>query len=87
MRKRLSIEQRKALGLHRRIREAREAAGVVPAQLAAWLGVHVSVLSRMESGESGISAERVKEIAQLLHVTVASLYGETSTTVEEPPAP
>lgn len=69
--------RREALGLHTRVAEAREAAGYSTEQVAAWLGVHVSVIHKIERGIVGCSAERVAEIARVLGVSVASLYGET----------
>lgn len=67
---------RLAMGLHTRMREARVAAGITREQMAGWLGVHVTNYSRIETGSVSVSAERVGQIARLLGVSVASLYGE-----------
>jgi DNA-binding XRE family transcriptional regulator len=68
---------RLALGLHRRIQEARERASITREQMAAWLGLHTTNYARIELGDVAVSAERVAEIARLLHINVASLYGES----------
>ncbi len=62
--------------INRRVYELRKRAKMTRAQLAAWLGISVSTLSRIERGLVRLSAERVSLIARLLHVSIAELYGE-----------
>lgn len=65
-----------ALGLHQRLAEARESANLSRRQVAGWLGVHVTNYARIETGDVSISADRVAQLARLLGVSVAWLYGE-----------
>jgi ribosome-binding protein aMBF1 (putative translation factor) len=67
---------RRALGMHTRIEERRLDLGLTREQLSAQLGIHASVLHKIERGDVGMTAERVQHLARLLGVSVAWLYGE-----------
>jgi transcriptional regulator with XRE-family HTH domain len=68
--------ERRALGMHQRIESRRTELGLTREQLSAQLGIDASVLYKIERGEVGLSAERVKHLARLLTCSVAWLYGE-----------
>ena len=59
-----------------RLARARKAAKVSQRQLAGWLGIEHSIVTRLESGAIRLSAERAMVIARLLHVSVGELLGE-----------
>jgi transcriptional regulator with XRE-family HTH domain len=59
-----------------RIRAARELAGVSRTRLADLLNVDASLVSRIESGDVGISAARLLTIAKLLDTRASVLLGE-----------
>lgn len=75
VRKKSSLARRRALGLHVRVREAREAAGFTSSYVAGKLRIDPSVYLRLERGEIAVTAERVVELAEILGTTIAALYG------------
>lgn len=70
----------------RRIRTAREAAGVSQAALANALGITFQQLQKYERAKSRISAARLQDVANPLGVPVASFYDEPGP-VLAPPLP
>lgn len=61
----------------RRIRQAREEAGMTQAQLGkAWGGRSHAAVSDIERGATGVSASGLAELAEILGKTVGSFYGE-----------
>jgi transcriptional regulator with XRE-family HTH domain len=63
-------------GLGRRLRLAREDAGLSQAQAAKLLGLHRPAISEIESESRKVSAGELKELAALYHVSSAWLLGE-----------
>lgn len=57
----------------KRIQEARTRAGITQEALAEQLNVSTSAISRLETGHSMVSLERLYEISQLLHVGIQDL--------------
>ncbi len=75
-RKRTDLAARERVGVHRKIREAREAAGFSVEQMAGFLDVHELTYVRIEAGLISLTAERLSAIARVLQVTVGALFGE-----------
>lgn len=80
------------MGIHDRIREAREQAGISQTELARLLGVTRSACSQWEStGGTAPRRERLEQLAQLLGVSFEWLAtgrgGNDATTFESRPAP
>ncbi|WP_161575403.1 helix-turn-helix domain-containing protein [Beggiatoa leptomitoformis] len=61
-----------------RIREARKSKGLTQKELADALSCQQSYISNLEKGESEGTPSQLYEIARILDVSVASLYGEES---------
>lgn len=61
------------------IRAARTASGLTVRELAGRLGVSAATVSAIENGKTGVSIERIREIAAILDTTVARLVGEDPT--------
>jgi transcriptional regulator with XRE-family HTH domain len=64
-----SLEARIALG--KRIREAREVAGISGRALARRLGVSHSFISQVENGQSGMTSENMARLSSILGVSFA----------------
>lgn len=64
--------------LGRRVRAAREAAGVSVRKLAEVLGLDVAALSRTESGARSMKARELVAVAQTLHMPLDVLVGVVS---------
>lgn len=64
--------------LGRRVRAAREAAGVSVRKLAEVLGLDAAAMSRTESGARSMKARELVTVAQSLHVPLDSLIGVVS---------
>ncbi len=62
------------------VRRLRAARGISVRELAARVGVSPATISAIENGKTGISIQRLHQIATALAVPAASL-------VEDPPAP
>jgi transcriptional regulator with XRE-family HTH domain len=60
------------------IRILRQQVGLSQRSLADAVGIDVSNLSRLESGKSDSSRETVEKIAEVLGVTISTLYAEVS---------
>ena len=56
------------------LRAAREQAGISLRQAADELGITNASLSRMETGVSGVTADRLDELAKLYGVTIGGLF-------------
>ncbi|WP_405181451.1 TetR family transcriptional regulator [Nocardia sp. NBC_01377] len=63
--------------IHESIRSARRAAGVSQRELARRLGLSTATISAIESGKTGVSVERLRVLADALHVDVRDLVGGT----------
>lgn len=64
----------------RRIRQAREEAGMTQAQLGkAWGGRSHAAVSDIERGATGVTASGLAELALILGKSVGSFYGERAT--------
>ena len=60
-----------------RIKQLRIAKGLTQSYVAKQLGYkHSSILSEIESGKKGISAEKLSDVAKVLGVDVNALYFE-----------
>jgi transcriptional regulator with XRE-family HTH domain len=59
--------------LHRTLRAARRSAGLSQAQAAAHLGITGASYSRMESGESAVTTDRLFRLAGLFGVSATAL--------------
>ena len=59
----------------RRIRECRKLQGIQQSDLAARVGCEPAYISKIESGEKGLSIVRLLEIADALNVSVDDLLG------------
>lgn len=59
-----------------RIAHERDAAGLTQAQLAVAVGLDQAVISRIESGDTALTAHRAAEIAKALGISIGRLYGE-----------
>lgn len=64
--------------LGKRVRAAREAAGVSVRHLAETLGLDAAALSRTESGARSMKARELVGVAQALHVPLDALVGAVS---------
>jgi len=62
--------------LARRLREAREDAGLSQGQAAKLMGMHRPTISEIEAGRRRVQAEEVTRFAKLYHVAVTWLLGE-----------
>lgn len=63
--------------MHRRVRFARETAGLSQAQVADALGIHRPSVSEIEAGRRGVKSEELVALARLFGVSLAWLAGET----------
>lgn len=57
------------------LRTCREAAGLAMSDIAKYLGVDPSAVSMWESGTNMPRADRLPDLAQLLHCTIDELFG------------
>lgn len=64
--------------LHRRLRFARENSGLSQGQAARKLDMHRPTISEIEAGRRKVSADEIKEFADLYDVTLEWLLGEGS---------
>ena len=62
----------------KRLRSAREMAGLSQAQVARLLGVHRPSVSEMEAGRRKVSAGELRQLAELYSVDIAWLAGTQS---------
>lgn len=76
MKRRRARKRPIAASLADRIREEREAAGITRQRLADDLGLHVTSVCRIENGGMGVTADLAREIATVLGIGIAQLYGE-----------
>lgn len=60
------------------MKQEREGAGLTRAELARAVGVHESVIGKIERGKSALTAERAKLIALALRIPIGRLFGEES---------
>jgi transcriptional regulator with XRE-family HTH domain len=67
----------------KRIREARKMAGLSQGQLAGLLRLHRPAVSEIEAGNRRVSAVELRQIAELLDVSVSWIVGEASDKVNE----
>jgi len=56
------------------LRQAREARGLTVEEVAAMLGIPPGYYSQIERGERSVSAERAKQIASALGVSVEAVF-------------
>jgi len=73
-------EEPRGQDIARRLRMAREMAGLSQAQVALKLGVHRPTVSQIEAGRRKVSAEELVQLSQLYEVGLSWLAG----TEEEP---
>ncbi len=66
-------------GLRDRLRSAREMAGLSQAQVARILHKHRPTISEMEAGRRKVSADELRQLADLYEVDIAWLAGSRST--------
>lgn len=62
----------------RRLRSAREMAGLSQAQVARILGMHRPTITEMEAGRRNVSASELRQLAELLEIDIAWLAGTQS---------
>ncbi|HDZ21844.1 MAG TPA: XRE family transcriptional regulator [Phycisphaerae bacterium] len=62
-----------------RLRSAREMAGLSQAQVARILHVHRPTITEMEAGRRKVSADELRQLAELYEVDIAWLAGSQST--------
>jgi len=62
--------------LVRRIRRARREAGLTQAEVAEDLGLPQSVISRLEAGQRKVSAIELRDLSELLEVSMEHLVPE-----------
>lgn len=67
--------------LPQRLRTARKSKGLSQAELAKRVGTDQAHISRMESGETGVSLDIITRIARELGITVSHLVGDDATTL------
>lgn len=72
----------KRVQIAKRLRNAREAAGVSQGQVARLLGMHRPTISEIEAGNRRVSAEELKTFADTYDVTVSWLLGESAEQLE-----
>lgn len=72
----------KRIQIAKRLRNAREAAGVSQGQVARLLGMHRPTISEIEAGNRRVSAEEIKTFAETYDVTVSWLLGESAEQLE-----
>lgn len=61
------------MAIHETLREARERSGLSQDDAARRLGISVASVSRMESGESAVTTDRLAQLAAFYKVSAASL--------------
>ncbi len=71
-------KDRKSDAIAERVRSAREMAGLSQAHVARMLGVHRPSISEMEAGRRKVSADELRQLAELYSVDVAWLAGTRS---------
>ena len=62
----------------KRLRSAREMAGLSQGQVARLLGIHRPSVSEMEAGRRRVSADELRQLAELYAVDIAWLAGTRS---------
>ncbi|MCA9180404.1 MAG: helix-turn-helix transcriptional regulator [Planctomycetales bacterium] len=75
-------QESKRVQIAKRLRNAREAAGVSQGQVARLLGMHRPTISEIEAGNRRVSAEELNTFAQTYDVTVSWLLGESAEQLE-----
>ena len=65
--------------LPQRLRAARKTKGLSQAELAKRVGTDQAHISRMESGETGVSLDIITRIAKELGITVSHMVGDDAT--------
>jgi len=65
-------------GIGERLRQAREAAGLSQAQVANLMNLHRPTITEIENESRKVSAGELKQFAEMYHVSVGWLMGETS---------
>jgi transcriptional regulator with XRE-family HTH domain len=74
------IERRRAIAA--RLREARRLAGFSQGQVAKRMDMHRPTVSEIEAGNRRVSADELKQFAELYDVRMAYLTGESPETLE-----
>ena len=74
------IERRRAIAA--RLREARRLSGLSQGQVAKRMDMHRPTVSEIEAGNRRVSADELKQFAELYDVRMAYLTGETPETLE-----
>lgn len=69
--------------LGQRVEKEREAFGMSRAELAKELGITTANLWKIEKGQVEFTADRAKEIARILGISVARLFGEHAPEAED----
>lgn len=72
----------KTVGLHERLRAARQAAGLSQGQVAKLMNMHRPTVSEIEAGNRRVSADELSQFANHYDVKVAWLLGEAPERVE-----
>lgn len=70
-----------SLGIGRRIREQREAAGYTQAQFAELVGVGDTTLCKIERGQRGLDSLTLRRISRQLDVPMDRFFGEEESLV------
>lgn len=76
----MSEKERKKL-IATRIREARLAAGLSQGQVAKLMDLHRPSVTEIETGNRKVSAEEIRQLADIFDVTPSYLLGETPDTL------
>jgi transcriptional regulator with XRE-family HTH domain len=66
-------------GIGDRLRQAREAAGLSQAQTAQRMDLHRPTVTEIENESRKVSAGELKQFAEIYHVSIESLMGDTAT--------
>lgn len=74
----LSLSERREM-IAKRLRAARELAGLSQAQAAELLDVHRPTISEMEAGRRRVASEELAQLAEIYGVSAAWLLGEGGT--------
>lgn len=73
----MTEHEKKRLAIAKRLRAAREAAGISQGHVARLLEMHRPTISEIEAGNRRVSGEELASFAELYDVTVAWLAGES----------
>lgn len=68
----------------KRVRRARQAAGLTQVEMAKRVGISPQQLQKYERGENKVSASRLASIAQMLHLPVLVFYDDIAQAVNAP---